>query len=153
MKIYLDNCCIQRPLDDRNQFRIAVESEIILNVLSLIEAGQIKLLASEVLFYEAEKISNTFRREFTLDILNKHSELILLNDEIGKRSKIFTNFGIRAVDALHLASAEMLKADFFCTCDDIFLKKAQRIESLGIRVVSILELLQEMEQWKGQQQR
>ncbi len=145
MKIYLDNCCIQRPLDDRTQLRIAVEGEIILNILSLIEAGQIRLLSSEISLYEAEKISNTFRREFTLKVLDERSKFIPLNDAIEERSRIFTEFGIKPIDALHLASAEVLKADFFCTCDDKFLKKAKRIDDLGIKTVSILELLQEME--------
>lgn len=80
MKIYLDNCCIQRPLDDRTQLRIAVEGEIILNILSLIEAGQIRLLSSEISLYEAEKISNTFRREFTLKVLDERSEFTPLKD-------------------------------------------------------------------------
>jgi len=30
MRPYLDNCCLQRPLDDKTQLRIAVEREIIL---------------------------------------------------------------------------------------------------------------------------
>ncbi|XCN73706.1 MAG: PIN domain-containing protein [Candidatus Electrothrix aestuarii] len=145
MKIYLDNCCIQQPLDDRTQLRIAVEGEIILNILSLIEAGQIRLLSSEISLYEAEKISNTFRREFTLKVLSERSGFTLLNDAIEERSRLFTGFGIKPIDALHLASAEMLKADFFCTCDDRFLKKAKKIDDLGVRAVSILELLQEME--------
>lgn len=145
MKIYLDSCCIQRPLDDRTQLRIAVEGEIILNILSLIEAGQVRLLSSEISIYEAEKISNTFRREFTLKVLNERSEFTPLNDAIEERSRIFIEFGIKPIDALHLASAEVLKADFFCTCDDKFLKKAKEIDDLGIKTVSILELLQEME--------
>ena len=145
IKIYLDNCCIQRPLDDRSQLRIAVESEIILNILSLIEAGQLSLLSSEISTYEAEKISNTFRREFTLKVLSERREFTLLNDAIEDRSRLFTGFGIKPIDALHLASAEMLRADFFCTCDDNFLKKAKRVSDLGVRAVSILELLQEME--------
>lgn len=145
MKVYLDNCCIQRPLDDRRQLRIAVEGEIILNILSLIEAGEISLLASEVSLYEAEKISNTFRREFTLKILSERSAFTLLNDGIEHRSRLFTEFGIKAIDALHLASAEALGADLFCTCDDFFLKKAKGINDLGVKAVSILDLLQELD--------
>lgn len=145
MKIYLDNCCIQRPLDDRTQLRIAVEGEIILNILSQIEAGQINLLSSEISLYEAEKISNTFRREFTLKVLSERNGFTLLNDAIEERSRLFTDFGIKPIDALHLAAAEILKADFFCTYDDSSLKKAKRVGDLGVRAVSILELLQEME--------
>jgi predicted nucleic acid-binding protein len=68
-----------------------------------------------------------------------------LNDDIEHRSRDFTKFGVKPIDALHLAAAEALKADYFCTCDDNFLKKAQTIGNLGVKAVSILELLQELE--------
>ncbi|QTA82062.1 PIN domain-containing protein [Desulfonema limicola] len=145
MKIYLDNCSIQRPLDDRSQLRIAVESEIILNILALIESEKIDLLSSEILVYEANKISNIFRKEFTLKVLSKRTEFAELDDMIENRSKEFTNSGIKPVDALHLASAEKMEADFFCTCDDKFLKKAVKIKDLRIKAVSIFELLKEIE--------
>ena len=65
MKIYLDNCCINRPLDDKSQLRIAIESEIVLNILSLVESEEIRLISSELLEFEANKNTNIFRREFT----------------------------------------------------------------------------------------
>ncbi len=145
MKLYLDNCSIQRPLDDRSQLRIAVESEIILNILSLIEAKKIDLLASEILIYEANKITNIFRKEFTLKVLGKKAEFSELDDAIENRSKTFINSGIKPIDALHLATAEKMEADFFCTCDDKFLQKAVNINDLKIKAVSIFELLKEIE--------
>jgi predicted nucleic acid-binding protein len=33
------------------------------------------------------------------------------------------DYGIKPLDALHLASAESGKADYFCTCDDKIIKK------------------------------
>ena len=69
MKIYLDNCCINRPLDDKNQLRIVIESEIVLSILSLVESEEITLISSELLEFEANKNTNIFRREFTFDIL------------------------------------------------------------------------------------
>jgi len=39
MKVYLDMCSIQRPLDTKTHARIAVEAEAILGVLTLCEAG------------------------------------------------------------------------------------------------------------------
>ena len=35
MKIYLDMCSLQRPLDTKTQLRIAVEAEAVLIVVSL----------------------------------------------------------------------------------------------------------------------
>ncbi|MBI9037795.1 MAG: PIN domain-containing protein [Bacteroidales bacterium] len=145
MKIYLDNCCIQRPLDDKNQFRIAIESEIVLNILSLIESEKIRLISSDMLVFEANKNTNIFRREFTLDILGKANDFVNLSKNIEIRAKDFILEGIKPIDALHLASAEEIKADYFCTCDDKFLKKAKKIKNLEIRVNSLFEIIKEIE--------
>ena len=48
------------------------------------------------------------------------------------------------MDSLHLASAEAGKADLFCTCDDSFLKKAKREVKGRTKVVSPLELAEEI---------
>ena len=49
------------------------------------------------------------------------------------------------MDALHLASAEIGNADYFCTCDDKFLKKIKKITDLKIQVGTPLELIEEIE--------
>lgn len=45
MKVYLDNCALQRPLDDKNQIRIALEAEAILGVFTLCESGKVELIS------------------------------------------------------------------------------------------------------------
>jgi len=52
MKLYLDNCAIQRPLDDKAQIRIALESEAILGIISLVKDNEIELVLSDILEYE-----------------------------------------------------------------------------------------------------
>jgi hypothetical protein len=54
MKIYLDACSLQRPLDNKSQIRVALEAEAILGVLALCEAGDLELISSEVLVFEFE---------------------------------------------------------------------------------------------------
>jgi len=54
---------------------------------------------------------------------------------------------------LHLASAEAGEVDFFCTCDDAFIKKAKREVRGKTKVVSPLELAEEIEKWQSQQDR
>ncbi len=56
MLIYLDTCCLQRPLDDRTQPRINIEAEAILTLLGIIEKNNITLVSSEVLDYELSRI-------------------------------------------------------------------------------------------------
>ncbi len=64
MKIYLDMCSLQRPLDSKVQVRIIVEAEAILGVISLIETGNIFLMSSDVLVFEAKKITITERKNY-----------------------------------------------------------------------------------------
>jgi predicted nucleic acid-binding protein len=54
--------------------------------------------------------------------------------------------GIKPIDALHLASAVAAKADYFCTCDDRFLKRAKPVDTGQTKVVSPLELIAEVTQ-------
>lgn len=71
MKIYLDTCSIQRPLDSKNQLRIAIEGEAILGVLYLCEAGSIELISSEALLFEIRRIPDESRKDYALEVLSK----------------------------------------------------------------------------------
>ena len=145
MKIYLDTCSLQRPLDSKTQTRIILEAEAILGIIGLCDAGKIELLSSEVLLYEVNRNPKTVRREFGLGVLSKANRFVNLNEIIERRARTFEKIGIKPLDALHLASAEEAGADYFCTCDDRFLKKAKRISGLKTRAVSPLELIEELE--------
>ena len=46
-----------------------------------------------------------------------------LNDNLAKRAQEIEVLGIKGVDALHLACAERLKANYFVTCDDRMIRK------------------------------
>ena len=69
---------------------------------------------------------------------------ILITEEIETRALNLQSRGFRALDALHLASAESGEVDFFCTCDDRFLSRIRQMTDCKIRVVSPIELLQEI---------
>ena len=46
MRIYLDNCCYNRPYDDQSQLRISLESQAKLYVQELIREDKFELVAS-----------------------------------------------------------------------------------------------------------
>jgi hypothetical protein len=144
MRIYLDTCSFQRPLDDRSQPRINVEAEAVLTILRLVEAGALKLLSSEALQFEINRIPNLQRRVQSTEMLKLSSNIIQLNDNIEAHAHALVEAGIRPIDALHVALASWAKADFFCTCDDKLLKKLKILEGLAIKVVSPLELVAEV---------
>jgi predicted nucleic acid-binding protein len=146
MNIYLDMCSIQRPLDTKTHPRIAVEAEAILGVLTLCEGGQVKLMTSDTLMFELERNPHPVRKTYALDVLAKATVSIQTDNQIEERARIFQAEGIKPVDALHLASAVAAKADYFCTCDDRFLKRAKAVDTGQTKVVSPLELIAEVTQ-------
>jgi predicted nucleic acid-binding protein len=144
MRIYLDACSLQRPLDDRTQPRINIEAEAVLTVLRLVESGDLELLSSEALEFEIDRIPHPHRKGWATEMLKLANHVIDLNDEIEAQADNFVQAGIQPMDALHLASASWTKADYFCTCDDRLLKSSRNLKGLTTEVVSPLQLVAEV---------
>lgn len=144
MKIYFDMCALQRPLDDKTQIRVAVEAEAILNAISLWEAGRFKLVCSRALILEAEQITLSPRKAYVLEVLSKVDLFLQPNKKIEERAQRFVDSGIKPLDALHLAFSVEVQADYFCTCDDRFLRRAKEVDTSHTKVVSPLELITEL---------
>jgi hypothetical protein len=49
MKVYLDNCCFNRPFDDQSSFVIRLETEAKLYLQGLIRQGELDLVWSFML--------------------------------------------------------------------------------------------------------
>ena len=137
-------CSLQRPLDTKTQLRISVEAEAILGVLALRESGDIELIGSDVLKFEAERNPHPVRRRYAFAILSGAEHFVPLDNRVVERAQSFHASGIKLLDALHLASAVEAKADYFCTCDDKFLKRAKVMDTSQTKVVSPLELITEV---------
>ncbi|MDZ7290395.1 MAG: PIN domain-containing protein [candidate division KSB1 bacterium] len=115
-----------------------------MSVLALCEAGGLKLISSEILLFETRQNPNVSRKEHALEVLGRAKTFVHVNEEIENRANEFTALGIKPLDALHLASAEHAQADYCCTCDDMFLKKAKSRTDLRTRVVSPIQLIEEV---------
>jgi predicted nucleic acid-binding protein len=144
MKIYLDMCSLQRPLDTKTQLRVAVEAEAILGILALCESGQVELVASDALAFEAERNPHPIRKRYTLEVLAKAALFVPTDSRVEERARTLHASGIKPLDALHLASALEAQADYFCTCDDRFLTRAKAVATLPTQIVSPLELIAEV---------
>lgn len=144
MRVYLDTCSLQRPLDDKSQLRVHLEAEAVLAILLLCERKILTLLSSDILIFENDRNPHTQRRAFVSELLKQASETIALTQTITHRAKEFEQQSIKAIDALHLATAEEAQAVYFCTCDDRFLKKAKMIGNLRVAIAAPLDLIQEV---------
>jgi predicted nucleic acid-binding protein len=122
-----------------------LESEAVLGIIALCDIGQAELLSSEALLYEGEQGSLPIRREHTLAVLSKAKTIINVTEKETKRAENLMKFGIKPLDALHIALAETGNADYFCTCDDRLLRNAKLVEDLMVRVVNPVDLVREIE--------
>lgn len=145
MKIYLDTCSLQRPLDSKIQVRIILEAEAVLSILGWCESAMLALVCSDALSYEIERNPNPTRREYALETLRKAKVWVEFNASIEERARMLNVEGFKPLDALHLASAEAVAVDYFCTCDDKLLRRANKYKGLQIKVISPLELIREIE--------
>ena len=122
-----------------------LEAEAVLGILALCDAGQVELISSEALIYEIEQNPLPVRQEHAYAVLAKAKGIATMTGDVKSRAAQFLDFGIKPLDALHLALAEASKVDYFCTCDDLLLRVSKRITGLQVKVLSPLDLVQEIE--------
>ena len=144
MKIYLDVCSIQRPLDSQTQIRIILESEAILGVLTLVETGALTLVVSDAHSFEINRNPHPTRKKYALNVVGKAALHVTATDSIKEQVQKLNTIGIKPLDALHLASAIEANCAYFCTCDDRFYKKAKLVDTGSMTIVTPLELVAEL---------
>lgn len=64
MRVYLDNCCYNRPYDDQSYMRIHLETQAKLYIQEMIKEKKIELVNSYMLEYENSK--NRFKRKSSI---------------------------------------------------------------------------------------
>ena len=142
MKIYLDLCVYNRPFDDQSQPRIITETIEFICLLEKALNKEITLMNSFAL--EEENRRNPFinRRDKIYDLLKGAPEYIGYSKRLENRAKEIETFGIMAMDALHIACAEITKADFFVTCDDVLVRKGiTNKENFKVKIISLMEFI------------
>ena len=145
MKIYLDVCCSSRPFDDQSQDRIHLELEAILAIMNKIESGQWQLINSDIIVYEISKIPDFEKKNKVLCLISKTDIHIILDDKCLYRAKEIEEYGIKTIDAIHLASAETAEADIFLTTDDNLYKKLKtHSQKFNIKIDNRLSWIKEV---------
>jgi predicted nucleic acid-binding protein len=143
-KVYVDLCCLKRPFDVRQDDRITLEAEASVTIIELIEKGKVHLISSGTLIVENNRNPRTDRRETTQRILNLNRTVSLLTTVVETKARRIHQYGLRAVDALHIALAEAADADAFITRDEGILKVARRQPDVfKVKVVNPIEFLLE----------
>ncbi len=132
MRIYLDNCCFNRPFDDQSQIRIQLETQAKLYVQEQIKDGNIELVWSYILDYE--NAFNPFEeRKITIQKWKSKATVdIEENKQILETAKELILLGLKSKDALHVACAVEGQCDYFLTTDDGILKKLMNYKKIEV---------------------
>lgn len=144
LTVYLDNCCYNRPFDDRSNIRNYLEREAVLIVMQMAFEGRIRIVGSEVLQKEMTLISKEEKRKNVECIYNElKSDIIMLNNNIVERAEDIMQMSfIKSFDSLHLASAEA-GADILLTTDIKFLKASNKLD-VKVKVMNPIDFLLEV---------
>lgn len=130
MRIYLDNCCFNRPFDDQVSIIIQMETEAKLHVQERIRQGELSLVWSFVLDYENGANPYPEVRNRIAEWKKLACADCDLSDSIAEKAASLMAVGLRQMDASHIACALHLDADYFLTTDKKILNKP--IEGISV---------------------
>jgi predicted nucleic acid-binding protein len=117
LKIYLDNCCFNRPFDDQIHQKVILETLAKLYIQELIAESKLDLVWSYVLKYENSRNIAKAKRtiiaqweKLSVEFIGKSKPLDALAHEVEET-------GIKPFDALHIACAITAQCDYLITAD------------------------------------
>jgi predicted nucleic acid-binding protein len=132
MRIYLDNCCFNRPFDDQSQIKIKLESEAKIFIQTKISNNKIQLAWSYILDYEND-VNPFEERKDSVKKWKKYAVVDIEETEsIIEKGKTVVNLGVKSKDALHVACAIAAKCDYFLTTDDRVIKKLKNFKEIAV---------------------
>jgi hypothetical protein len=143
MKVYLDNCCFNRPFDDQSFLAIRLETEAKLDIQEKIKSGCFSLGWSYVLDFENSANPFTERRIEIQKWKDIADSFVSEKDEILFKTKELIAIGLKPLDALHIACAISLQCQYFLTVDKVILKKTT--EYPGIKTKNPIDFVIEWE--------
>lgn len=149
MKVYLDNCCFNRPYDDQSQIRISLETQTKLYVQDLVKKREIELAASYVLWYENSQNPYETKRRAISEFLQNNSTEYIEADKAGlikSKAEEIMKTGVKMKDAYHVACAVYASCDCFLTTDDRLLK----YKTDEIQIINPVDFVRRWEsEWNG----
>lgn len=143
IRIYLDNCCYNRPYDDQSQLMVSIETQCKLWIQKMIREGSYELVSSYMLRYECINSPFMDRKRAIIQFIDKYADYIVDVDRknlIEERAQDIMSTGIKFKDACHVASAIFAGCDYFISTD----KRLLRYKSEEIKLVSPVEFLEEV---------
>ena len=121
IKIYLDNCCYNRPFDDLSQEKVRNEAAATVFIQSLIECNSLALYYSYMSLYEINDNPFTSHREHIYRFVKEYASVYISSERINEMEELSSQImhtGIKNKDAVHLACSIFAECDYFITTDN-----------------------------------
>lgn len=144
-RIYLDNCCYNRPYDDQSYISISLETQAKLHIQDLIKKQEFELATSYILRYENSQNPYEMKREAISKFIDENTYVYVseaVHEEIEKTAKVIMAAGVKYKDACHVACAIKAGCEFFLSTD----KRLLKYRSNSIKMLNPIEFIEEMEE-------
>jgi len=129
LRIYLDNCCYNRPFDDLNVKVIRNEAYAKMYIQSQVKFGGLELVYSFMSLLEIEDSPFLENKRQIMSYIENHASYFVGEDrksDIEKTVNSIMQTGIKHKDAVHIACALYANCDFFITTDKRLLKYQEK---------------------------
>jgi predicted nucleic acid-binding protein len=140
-RVYLDTSAYNRPFDDQTQPKIFLETQAVVIILQMVEAKAVELISSSVLEYENSRNPYPIKQE----AIRRYLQLAELRQEVDEairqRAEELEQNGLKAIDALHVACAEVVNSNYFITCDK---RLINRCSGLTMKVMNPADFVLEV---------
>ena len=143
LRLYLDNCCFNRPYDDQTQLKIKLETEAKLAIQTAIKRGDFELGWSYILDFENDNNPQIERKLEIEKWKNIATFDIEENTNILIKMNVLVSLGLKPLDALHLSCAINSSCDYFLTVDRGVIKKRHLITE--IKIMTPIDFVMQME--------
>ena len=140
-RIYLDNCCFNRPYDDQSQLKIELETKAKLRIQEMIVDGLLELVVSYIVEYENDSNPYLERKTSIEDFFRYAIMDVDETPEILSIAAAARKTGLKTKDSIHVACAIVASCDYLITTDSRFLK----YNDSRIKVLNPMEFILEME--------
>jgi len=139
IRVYLDNCCFNRPYDDQSQMRIEIETKAKLFIQRQILEGSIELVWSYVMDFENGNNPYLEKRNAIAAWRNLAIAYVDEDEGIIQTAEKIAATGVKESDALHVAAAIAGNCCYFITTDG----RIQKYQTEEIKIVNPMEFFKE----------
>ena len=120
-----------------------METHAVVRILSALTSRVVVLCNSAALEYENGLNPNPTRKERIRVLLSGLGPVRPASEATFSRASELKVSGLKDIDALHLAFAEIQKAEYFITCDDEILRKSSGI-ALRVKVANPVRFVEDL---------